>query len=150
MMAEAEAKKKDMRQKIYQLRKTFKDLLTRNDQLMPRVRLGKQEFILEESIKNQVLNQIDDKIKLTYRELAWYSEKCRLALEKVKSRFKDVLDCEHMIVYTFDNAYQVSTFRTVQLPRDVDSFEDELIRQYTIHLKEKQKTLNGNELQSKI
>jgi hypothetical protein len=45
-----------------------------------------KEFVFEASIKNQVLNQINDRIKLTHRELAWYSEKCRLSLDKVKTR----------------------------------------------------------------
>lgn len=110
MMATAEGKKQDMREKIYQLRKSFKELVSKNDQLVPRLRLEKhvfnliniktpfiqfninsyeflfKDFMLEESIKEQVLNQIDEKIHLTYRELAWYAEKCRLSLEKIKSR----------------------------------------------------------------
>jgi hypothetical protein len=42
--------------------------------------------MLEESIKQQVLNQMSEKINLTYRELAWQSEKCRISLEKLQSR----------------------------------------------------------------
>lgn len=45
-----------------------------------------KEFLLEESIKQQVLNQINEKISLTYRELAWNKEKCRISLEKLKSK----------------------------------------------------------------
>lgn len=107
MIATAESKKQEMRLKINQLRKTFKDLTVKNDQLVPRLRLDRnvikfertiedfvllycffyfKEFMLEESIKQQVLNQMSEKINLTYRELAWQSEKCRISLEKLQSR----------------------------------------------------------------
>lgn len=43
--------------------------------------------MLEESIKEQVLNQISEKITLTNRELAWYAEKCRISLDKLQSKF---------------------------------------------------------------
>jgi hypothetical protein len=110
MIAIAESKKLEMRQKITELRKMFKDLTVKNDQLVPRLRLSKsvkklkllyiiklvltkfysiwdfKEFLLEESIKQQVLNQINEKISLTYRELAWNKEKCRISLEKLKSK----------------------------------------------------------------
>jgi hypothetical protein len=115
MIAIAESKKLEMRQKINELRKMFKDLTVKNDQLVPRLRLSKsvninlifisfkffvfyfmcvkfqwsfllKEFMLEESIKQQVLNQINEKISLTYRELAWNKEKCRISLEKLKSK----------------------------------------------------------------
>lgn len=86
MVAIAESKKQDMRQKINQLRKTFKDLTVKNDQLVPRLKLSKNEFLLEESIKQQVLQQINDKITVTWKELAWNTEKCRISLEKLKSK----------------------------------------------------------------
>jgi hypothetical protein len=41
MIATAESKKQEMRLKINQLRKTFKDLTVKNDQLVPRLRLDR-------------------------------------------------------------------------------------------------------------
>ena len=41
MIAIAESKKLEMRQKINELRKMFKDLTVKNDQLVPRLRLSK-------------------------------------------------------------------------------------------------------------
>ncbi|CAF0711556.1 unnamed protein product [Brachionus calyciflorus] len=140
MISIAEAKKAEMRQKINGLRKMFKDLSTKNDQLVPRLKLNKDEFLLEESIKQQVVNQINEKIDITYRELAWNSEKCRLMLEKVQSTFKDVIDCDHVIVHSFDHSVNVSTFRTVALPKDMEAYKAELEKQYYIKLLEKQKT----------
>jgi len=41
MIAVAEAKKQEMRQKISELRKMFRELLVKNDQLVPRLKLSK-------------------------------------------------------------------------------------------------------------
>ena len=140
MIAIAEGKKSEMRQKINNLRKLFKDLTIKNDQLVPRLKLSRDEFMLEESIKEHVINQINEKIDITYRELAWQSEKCRLMLEKVQSKFKDVIDCDHVVVHSFDKSINVATFRTVCLPKDMEAYKAELEIQYLAKLLEKQKT----------
>lgn len=86
--------------------------------------------------------QVQDKINLTYRELAWQSEKCRLLLDKLKSRFKDVIECDHIVVYTFDQLEPlfVTSFRTVTLPKDMEQYKSELEKSYYGKLMEKQKT----------
>lgn len=92
--------------------------------------------------------QIQDKINLTYRELAWQSEKCRLALDKLKTRFKDVIDCDHIVVYTFDQTSDplfVTSFRTVTLPKDMEQYKSELEKLYYAKLLEKQKTKENME-----
>ena len=67
MIAIVESKKADMRHKINGLRELFKDLTTQNDQLVPRLKLSQDEFMLEETIKEHVINQMNEKIDLTYR-----------------------------------------------------------------------------------
>ncbi len=57
----------------------------------------------------------------------------------MKSRFRDTIDFDHLRLFTFDMEYEVDTFRTLQLPRDIENFENELTRQYTMNLIEKQK-----------
>ena len=59
-----------------------------------------------------------------------------------------MIDYEHLIVYTFDDIQYITTFRTVQLPRDIDLFEKELVRQYTLNLLEKQKTKESQDILS--
>ena len=103
--------------------------------------------MLEESIKDQVLGQIQDKISTTYKELAWQSEKCRLMLDKLQVRFKDVIDCEHIIVYTFDGEINVSSFRSVCLPKDMNEFKALLEKQYLAKLLEKKKNQENIESQ---
>ena len=149
MIAIAEAKKADMRQKINGLRKLFKDLTVKNDQLVPRLKLNKNEFLLEESIKHQVINQINEKIDVTYKELAWQSEKCRLMLDKVQSKFKDVIDCDYIVVHSFDGDVNVTTFRSVTLPKDMEAYKTELEKHYLSKLLEKQKTKENLENQGK-
>lgn len=95
--------------------------------------------MLEESIKQQVLNQINDKINLTYKELAWNAEKNSLLLEKVKSKFADVIDCGFIVLHDFKNSYTVTSFRTVSLPKDMDQYKSELERLYHGKLSDQQK-----------
>ena len=61
-----------------------------------------------------------------------------------------MIDYDHLVVYTFDSTQYVTTFRTVQLPRDIEQFETELVRQYTLHLLEKQKSKDAQDIQGKI
>jgi hypothetical protein len=55
MIATAESKKQEMRLKINQLRKTFKDLTVKNDQLVPRLRLDRNVIKFERTIEDFVL-----------------------------------------------------------------------------------------------
>ena len=55
MIATAESKKQEMRLKINQLRKTFKDLTVKNDQLGPRLRLDRNVIKFERTIEDFVL-----------------------------------------------------------------------------------------------
>ena len=112
---------------------------------MTRISLFKWElfkdFQIEDSIKDHVYQQVQSKVDLTYRELAWQSEKCRLLLDKLKTRFKDVIECDHIVVYTFQQAESifVSSFRTVTLPKDMEQYKSELEKQYFAKMLEKQK-----------
>ena len=73
--------------------------------------------------------------------MAWQSEKCRLLLDKLKTRFKDVIECDHIVVYTFQQTESifVSSFRTVTLPKDMEQYKSELEKQYFAKMLEKQK-----------
>lgn len=51
-----------------------------------------------------------------------------------------MIDCDYIVVYTFDQTLNVSTFRTVALPKDMEQYKTELERQYLAKLLEKQKT----------
>ena len=50
-----------------------------------------------------------------------------------------MIDCEHIMVFTFDGSLSVSTFRTVTLPKDMENYKNELEKQYLAKLLEKEK-----------
>lgn len=85
--------------------------------------------------------QIEEKIQQTYKELAWQSEKCRLMLDKLKTRFKDVIDFDYIVVYTFDSTepFFVTSFRTVTLPKDMEQYKSQLEQHYLDKMLDKQK-----------
>jgi len=84
VLAVAETKMAQMRQRITELRKMFKTLVVKNENLVPRLKLDKGQFAIEGSIKDQVVGQINERINATQKELAWQSEKNRLLLEKLQ------------------------------------------------------------------
>ncbi len=86
VLAVAETKMAQMRQKITELRKMFKTLTIKNENLIPRLRVDKSQFAIEGSVKDQVIGQINEKIVVTHKELAWQSEKNRLLLEKIQMK----------------------------------------------------------------
>jgi len=145
VVAIAEAKKAQMRIKINDLRKSFKDLTVKNDNLVSRLKLAESEFALEESIKEQVIGQINEKIDITYKELAWNSEKCKVMLDKLHRKYKEMIDCDYIVLTTFDNSIEVASFRTVALPRDMEQYKEELKSQYLSKLAEKRKNENQGE-----
>lgn len=58
-----------------------------------------------------------------------------------------MIDCEHIIVYTFDSSLSVSTFRTVSLPKDMEKFKNDLENQYLASMMEKLKNKDKIEAQ---
>ena len=65
-------------------------------------------------------------------------------------RFKDVIDCDHVVVFSFDQEYNVSSFRTVCLPKDMEEYKNELQAQYMAKLAEKQKNQENFEIHGKF
>ena len=60
-----------------------------------------------------------------------------------------MIDCDYIVLYTFDQLQEVSSFRTVALPRDMENYKNELEKQYLAKLAEKQKGQNNQENSSK-
>jgi hypothetical protein len=93
--------------------------------------------LLEESIKEQVFNQINEKIITTRKELAWQAERCRILHDKIRSKFVDVIDCPLVVLFSFEGSFSVSSFRTVALPKDMEAYKSELEKIYLAKLLEK-------------
>ncbi|CAF4618885.1 unnamed protein product [Rotaria sp. Silwood1] len=129
MKKSAEGLKNEMRQRIEGLRGKFRRLLIENDQLPADLRIARQDFILDENIRQNFLAEIQDKIDLSAKELAWESERCNIALRKLEQWFVDPVAQDVVSVKSFDGKWEVSTFRTIELPNDFYSLQEELERQ---------------------
>merc|ERR1712110_337852 len=93
-MKEAEHKKKEVRKSINQLRRQFKAILEQNENMPKNIQLSRMEFEMDKQIKAELEQQTQEKKDLVKRELAWESEQLRVSLEKLRKRFKDVVECE--------------------------------------------------------
>lgn len=60
-----------------------------------------------------------------------------------------MIDCDYIVLYTFDQLQEVASFRTVALPRDMENYKNELEKQYLAKLLEKQKGQDNQENSSK-
>ena len=60
---------------------------------------GVQEFEMDREIKLELERQTNERVALVRRELAWESEKHRLALEKLRKRSVRVCVCVGVCVY---------------------------------------------------
>ena len=86
MMKLAEEKKQHVRRQIASLRRTFVKLQQRNGQLPEHLRLEKKEFVMDPDMERQMKAKADEKVALVRRELAWETEKHRIALQKLKTK----------------------------------------------------------------
>ncbi|KAF6034679.1 hypothetical protein EB796_007012 [Bugula neritina] len=115
MMREAEERKQEVRRIITQLRRQFKKLLEKNHELPTHLRLNAVEFEMDPEIKKELARQTQDKIDTVQKELAWESEKQQIALDKLKMRFKAMIECERIVVKSFSTPYEVATYRAAIL-----------------------------------
>ena len=60
-----------------------------------------------------------------------------------------MVDCEHIVVFTFDGSITVNSFRSIALPKDMENYKVELEKQYLAKLLEKQKNKDNIEAPGK-
>ncbi|XP_052805423.1 cilia- and flagella-associated protein 44-like isoform X2 [Mya arenaria] len=131
MMRDAEEKKKEVRRHITKMRRMFKQLLEQNESLPTHLRLHKDEFEMDREIKKELERHKADKIDVVRRELAWESEKQRIALEKLRKRFKDVVECDRIVVKAFETPHEVASFRASKLSDDFYQLKADFERRKT-------------------
>lgn len=88
-----------------------------------------QYFILDENIRQNFQAELKEKVDLSVKELAWESERCNIALRKLEQWFVDPVAQDIVSVKSFDGRWEVNTFRTIQLPNDFYSMQEEIERQ---------------------
>ncbi|XP_048773099.2 cilia- and flagella-associated protein 44-like isoform X2 [Ostrea edulis] len=132
MMKLADEKKKEVRRQIAKLRRQFKNILDQNEGLPVHLQLKKEEFELDREIKLELDKQKTDRIDLVRKELAWEAEKQRIALEKLRKRYKDVVECERIVVKAFKTPHEVASFRAAKLSDDFYQMKADFERRKTM------------------
>ncbi|XP_022324096.2 cilia- and flagella-associated protein 44-like isoform X1 [Crassostrea virginica] len=132
MMKIADEKKKDVRRQIAKLRRQFKSILEQNEGLPVHLQLRKEEFELDKDIKLELEKQKTDRIDIVRKELAWEAEKQRIALEKLRKRYKDVVECERIVVKAFKTPHEVASFRAAKLSDDFYHMKADFERRKTM------------------
>ncbi|XP_074652110.1 cilia- and flagella-associated protein 44-like isoform X2 [Tubulanus polymorphus] len=131
MMKLADLKKQDVRQTIAQLRHKFKKLLHMNDDLPAHLQLTRQEFEMDPEIKKDLERQTSEKIDIVRKELAWEAEKHRIALEKLKQKFKDIVECDRIVLKAFLTPHEICSYRAAKLSDDFYQLKAEMERRKT-------------------
>ena len=70
-------------------------------------------------------------ISMVKKEMAWEEEKHKIALDKLKSRFKDVVECERIVVKAFNTQHEVCSFRAAKLSDDFYATKADMERRKT-------------------
>ena len=86
MIKLAEEKKQHVRRQIASLRRTFAKLQQRASQLPEHLRLDKKEFVMDPDMEKQMKGRAEEKVELVRRELAWETEKHKIALQKLQKK----------------------------------------------------------------
>ncbi|CAF3878718.1 unnamed protein product [Adineta steineri] len=134
MKKSAEALKNEMRQQIEGLKGKFRKLLGVNDQLPGDLRIPRENFILDENIRKNFQNELKEKADQSIKELAWESERCAIALKKLEQWFTEPIGQDVVSCKSFDGQWEVSTFRTIELPSDFYAMQEEIERQKAAYL----------------
>ncbi|KAL3160143.1 hypothetical protein ABBQ32_010912 [Trebouxia sp. C0010 RCD-2024] len=111
LVAAADAKKQGVRAYVQELRKEFAQLVEANAV----AQLPESEFEVDPGLRDMVEAQIKQEEEAVRQELAWESEKKRLAVAKLRKHFLDDLEVEHIVLHAFGSDKQVSSFKTRRL-----------------------------------
>ncbi|XP_070551975.1 cilia- and flagella-associated protein 44-like isoform X2 [Ptychodera flava] len=137
MRREAEEKKLNVRRTIAQLRRQFKKLLEKNKELPEHLQLERKEFEMDPEMKKVLEKEKLDKMDLVRKELAWDSEKLKIALDKLKHRFRDELETDRIVVVAIKTEHTVSSFRAARLSKEFFRLKMEMENRKATTLTEK-------------
>ncbi|XP_067037270.1 cilia- and flagella-associated protein 44-like isoform X2 [Acropora muricata] len=111
MVKLAEEKKQNLRRKIGNLRRAFKELMNKNQKLPQHVQVTHDEFEIDPNLVEEQKVEVENKIELVRKEMAWEAEKHFIGLKKLQKRFKDDIECERIVLRAFLSPHLVATFR---------------------------------------
>jgi len=132
MIKRAEEKKINVKSTINKLLGEFRRLKSRNNELPSYLQLPVQDFIIDNNMRIDLEKETEDKIGSLHKETLWESEKHRIALAKINLRFKDCIECDRIVLYSFLNDHKVSSYRSSKLSEDFYRMVNENKRRMTI------------------
>ncbi|KAL6756288.1 hypothetical protein V8C86DRAFT_2652820 [Haematococcus lacustris] len=115
LVAAAEAKKMGVREVLEQIRSEFEAMLAENAAKPESERLPRSAFEIDPGLRELVEQETLAREDVARRELAWETEKRRLALAKLKAFFLDEIEVEHIVLYAVRGKHSVTSFRTARL-----------------------------------
>uniref|UniRef100_A0A803J8E9 Cilia- and flagella-associated protein 44 n=1 Tax=Xenopus tropicalis TaxID=8364 RepID=A0A803J8E9_XENTR len=115
LVRQAEEQKSQKRHLLAELRREFELLLGRNAALPGHMQLSREEFEMDQRIREEMERQTSEKIRTALRELAWEQEKHSVALRKLQARFRDNVECDTVTVRAISSRHQVPTYRMLVL-----------------------------------
>uniref|UniRef100_A0A1I8JLC0 Cilia- and flagella-associated protein 44 n=1 Tax=Macrostomum lignano TaxID=282301 RepID=A0A1I8JLC0_9PLAT len=128
----AEEKKAGIRRRVNELRVEFRKLKELNQALPERIQLRQREFEMVPQLKLDMQEQRKQKVHLVERELAWESERCQIALNKLRKRFLDELECDLVVVRAIESDHEVASIRTSKLSEAFNRLKEEMERKRTL------------------
>ncbi|KAF5282186.1 hypothetical protein FQR65_LT02883 [Abscondita terminalis] len=103
-----ELKKRELTDRLLELRKNFENAMKRNEVLPESQKLTKEELEMHPLITKYFDNELTKQLELVKAQLAHKVEKSKIILEKVKNRFTDPLDFFPIRVDGIQNGVSVS------------------------------------------
>ena len=138
-LASAERKKAHVREYVAQLRERFV-ALKRENEAMGDLGLPADEMEVDPGLRAMIEAETDAKLERARAELAWESEKKRLALEKLRSWFLADVEVERVVLHAFQSGRKIASIRTAKLS---PALEKQIAEVHEIVAREERAALEG-------
>eukprot|EP00798_Chlamydomonas_sp_ICE-L_P007462 gene7462-603_t len=119
ILAAAEAKKMDVREFLGQIRTEFEALLSENKAKPEAEKLSRSDFEIDPGLREMIEEETRQREEVARLELAWETEKRRLALAKLKGHFLDNVEVERIVLHSLWSKQYITSFRTAKLSPEV-------------------------------
>ncbi|KAH9499273.1 hypothetical protein Btru_003581 [Bulinus truncatus] len=136
LLAAAKRNKAAKKEEIVRLRLWYCDILRQNFELPEETRLTKVELAITSDTQARREQEMTAALKQLEIEMAWSTEKSRIALEKMMRTYKDTLDGELFILKAFRSNLAVTSFRLPKIPPFFQNAKEKVENQRTPHVVE--------------
>ena len=131
----AEEKKEHVKERVKKLRKAFKELRVRNISTEEWIKITEEDFNIDPQYFSTLQDRNMQKIEESKKEVAWGIEYHTVRLNKLKSKFYDVLEFEKFTVKALKTTSYVTTFRVQKmsefLQKNIEMFKSMLETEMT-------------------